>query len=197
MSRLPAPYGDCVIDGLTKDYIYRGYRYSTEVNIYSLQLLLAFCQGCYRSCFQNLVQRECGCGDPRFPLVDGNRRDNNKHCHVFNLESRTFYNSYNSQSGWIWQFPGKCLETRTNELSKVHGSFRCRCQQPCDQSIYTVFLFGTHFLSKSDSNLGVLFGCQLAEWLVRTIRYERKLWRIDQRMQRTLSVITLAYSNYV
>ena len=31
MSRLPAPYGDCVPDGLTANYIYSGHRYSTEV----------------------------------------------------------------------------------------------------------------------------------------------------------------------
>uniref|UniRef100_A0AC34GTL3 Uncharacterized protein n=1 Tax=Panagrolaimus sp. ES5 TaxID=591445 RepID=A0AC34GTL3_9BILA len=101
MSRLPAPYGDCVPDGLTSNYIYSGYRYSTE--------------GCYRSCFQDLVVRECGCGDPRFPVLN-----NSMHCQVFDPIAR------------------KCLEKRTNELGNVHGSFRCRCQQPCVQSVYTV-----------------------------------------------------------
>uniref|UniRef100_A0A7E4ZXS8 Amiloride-sensitive sodium channel n=1 Tax=Panagrellus redivivus TaxID=6233 RepID=A0A7E4ZXS8_PANRE len=101
MSRLPAPYGDCIPDGLTTNYIYKGYRYSTE--------------GCYRTCFQELVLNDCGCGDPRFPVLT-----NKSHCQVFDPAAR------------------KCLEQRTNDLSNVHGSFRCRCQQPCDQSVYTV-----------------------------------------------------------
>uniref|UniRef100_A0A0M3HPY9 Amiloride-sensitive sodium channel n=1 Tax=Ascaris lumbricoides TaxID=6252 RepID=A0A0M3HPY9_ASCLU len=101
MTRLPAPFGDCVVDGLTESYIYEDYRYSTE--------------GCYRTCFQEMVIQECGCGDPRFPVPQ-----NARHCLVFDLEAR------------------KCLERRTNELSDIHGSFRCRCQQPCSQSVYTV-----------------------------------------------------------
>ncbi|KHN70629.1 Degenerin mec-10 [Toxocara canis] len=101
MTRLPAPFGDCVPDGLTERYIYDDYRYSTE--------------GCYRTCFQQMVIRECGCGDPRFPVPS-----NARHCLVFDPEAR------------------KCLERRTNELSDIHGSFRCRCQQPCSQSVYTV-----------------------------------------------------------
>ena len=31
MTRLPAPYGDCVPDGKTPDYIYKKYEYSVEV----------------------------------------------------------------------------------------------------------------------------------------------------------------------
>ncbi|GMT05278.1 hypothetical protein PENTCL1PPCAC_27452, partial [Pristionchus entomophagus] len=61
MSRLPAPYGDCIPDGKGSDYIYDHYEYSVE--------------GCYRSCFQQLVLKECLCGDPRFPVPDGK-----KHC---------------------------------------------------------------------------------------------------------------------
>ncbi|KAK6765985.1 hypothetical protein RB195_025725 [Necator americanus] len=57
MTRLPAPYGDCVPDGKTADYIYKNYEYSVE--------------GCYRSCFQQLVLKECKCGDPRFPVPAG------------------------------------------------------------------------------------------------------------------------------
>ncbi|KAK6013984.1 Amiloride-sensitive sodium channel, partial [Ostertagia ostertagi] len=33
---------------------------------------------------------------------------------------------------------GRCLDARLNELGGLHGSFRCRCQQPCRQSIYSV-----------------------------------------------------------
>uniref|UniRef100_A0A183D4I1 Amiloride-sensitive sodium channel n=1 Tax=Gongylonema pulchrum TaxID=637853 RepID=A0A183D4I1_9BILA len=61
MTRLPAPYGDCVPDGKTSDYIYQNYEYSVE--------------GCYRSCFQQLVLKDCHCGDPRFPVPAGH-----KHC---------------------------------------------------------------------------------------------------------------------
>ena len=28
-------------------------------------------QGCYRSCFQQLVLHDCNCGDPRFPVMVG------------------------------------------------------------------------------------------------------------------------------
>ncbi|KJH52915.1 degenerin [Dictyocaulus viviparus] len=95
MTRLPAPYGDCVPDGKTSDYIYKNYEYSVE--------------GCYRSCFQQLVLKECKCGDPRFPVPEGV-----KHCEAADPVAR------------------KCLDARMNELGGLHGSFRCR------QSIYSV-----------------------------------------------------------
>nr|AAC47264.1 MEC-4 [Caenorhabditis briggsae] len=101
MSRLPAPYGDCVPDGKTSDYIYSNYEYSVE--------------GCYRSCFQQLVLKECRCGDPRFPVPEGAR-----HCDAADPVAR------------------RCLDARMNDLGGLHGSFRCRCQQPCGQSIYSV-----------------------------------------------------------
>ncbi|KAE9550741.1 hypothetical protein FO519_006042 [Halicephalobus sp. NKZ332] len=101
MSRLPAPYGDCVPDGKTADYIYQDYEYSVE--------------GCYRSCFQQLVLKDCQCGDPRFPVPDKHH-----HCRAADAVAR------------------KCLDERMSQLGGLHGSFRCRCQQPCRQSIYTV-----------------------------------------------------------
>ncbi|VDO34392.1 unnamed protein product [Brugia timori] len=30
------------------------------------------------------------------------------------------------------------MDKRTNELGELNGSFHCRCQQPCKQSIYSV-----------------------------------------------------------
>ena len=36
MTRLPAPYGDCVPDGKTDDYIYKNYEYSVEVEMESV-----------------------------------------------------------------------------------------------------------------------------------------------------------------
>uniref|UniRef100_A0A7I4KHJ7 BMA-MEC-4 n=1 Tax=Brugia malayi TaxID=6279 RepID=A0A7I4KHJ7_BRUMA len=101
MTRLPAPYGDCIPDGKTSDYIYENYDYSVE--------------GCYRSCFQQLVLKDCQCGDPRFPLPSGH-----KHCKATDPSAR------------------RCLDKRTNELGELNGSFHCRCQQPCKQSIYSV-----------------------------------------------------------
>lgn len=101
MSRLPAPYGDCIAQGATSNYIYKGYAYSTE--------------GCYRTCFQQLIIDRCGCGDPRFPSIG-----DHPHCEVFNKKHR------------------ECLESSTHELSDIHGSFKCRCQQPCNQTVYTM-----------------------------------------------------------
>uniref|UniRef100_A0A8R1HXL4 Degenerin n=1 Tax=Caenorhabditis japonica TaxID=281687 RepID=A0A8R1HXL4_CAEJA len=100
MSRLPAPYGDCVEDGTTSNYIYKGYAFSTE--------------GCYRTCFQELIIDRCGCSDPRFPTINGVAP-----CQVFNKNHR------------------ECLEKHTHEIGEIHGSFKCRCQQPCNQTIYT------------------------------------------------------------
>ncbi|KAF1770357.1 hypothetical protein GCK72_002175 [Caenorhabditis remanei] len=53
MVRLPAPYGDCVQEGKTEDFIYTQKAYNTE--------------GCQRSCIQKHLSQTCGCGDPRFP----------------------------------------------------------------------------------------------------------------------------------
>ncbi|KAL3093759.1 hypothetical protein niasHT_027030 [Heterodera trifolii] len=53
VNRLPSPYGECVEQGKTDEYIYRDKEYSTE--------------GCQRSCIQRMLVRKCGCGDPRFP----------------------------------------------------------------------------------------------------------------------------------
>ncbi|GMT35798.1 hypothetical protein PFISCL1PPCAC_27095 [Pristionchus fissidentatus] len=101
MSRLSAPYGDCIPDGKTDSYIYEDYAYSTE--------------GCYRTCFQDMVIDQCGCGDPRFPVLG-----NASHCFVFNQTQR------------------ECLEQRTKDLGNIHSSFKCRCQQPCKQKVFTV-----------------------------------------------------------
>lgn len=116
MSRLPAPYGDCVPDVSIEDYIYTNYNYSVE--------------GCYRSCFQQMVLKACECGDPRFlilhilvlyklllrfPVPPGRF-----HCRAADSNAR------------------KCLDEQLNELGGHHGSVSCKCQQPCRQSIYSV-----------------------------------------------------------
>ncbi|CAI5455861.1 unnamed protein product [Caenorhabditis angaria] len=33
---------------------------------------------------------------------------------------------------------GECLEKNTHEVGEIHASFKCRCQQPCNQTIYTI-----------------------------------------------------------
>ena len=77
MERLAAPFGDCIRDGRNELYIYEDYIYTTE--------------GCFRSCYQAMVVKACGCGDPRFPLPKntfddyGNRM---RHCWVFNPVQR-------------------------------------------------------------------------------------------------------------
>ncbi|KAK6036443.1 Amiloride-sensitive sodium channel, partial [Cooperia oncophora] len=53
MTRLPAPYGDCITEGKDKDFIYVTKQYNTE--------------GCQRSCIQKHLATTCGCGDPRYP----------------------------------------------------------------------------------------------------------------------------------
>ncbi|KAI6177484.1 hypothetical protein M3Y97_00912700 [Aphelenchoides bicaudatus] len=101
MTRLPAPFGNCVPDAKSEDYIYHNYVYSVE--------------GCYRSCFQQMVLKACNCGDPRFPVPIGS-----KHCRAADSNAR------------------KCLDDQLGELGGHHGSVQCRCQQPCKQSIYSV-----------------------------------------------------------
>ncbi|CAI5455863.1 unnamed protein product [Caenorhabditis angaria] len=71
MSRLPHPYGDCIDIQSGSDYIYKGFLYSTE--------------GCYRTCFQNLIINRCGCSDPRFPTIG-----NVGPCEVFNKNHSKF-----------------------------------------------------------------------------------------------------------
>ncbi|PAV73177.1 hypothetical protein WR25_14292 [Diploscapter pachys] len=120
LSRLPAPYGDCIPDGAeTSHYIYKNYSYSTE--------------GCYRTCFQELIIDRCNCSDPRFPSIG-----DIDPCRVFNIDER------------------ECLEKNTHEMGEIHGSFRCRCQQPCNQTVYTISYSEAIWPSKSLNNsLGI------------------------------------------
>ncbi|CAD5216048.1 unnamed protein product [Bursaphelenchus okinawaensis] len=99
ISRLPEPYGKCVPDGVDQKYIYQGYKYSLE--------------GCYRTCFQDEAVARCGCGDPRFPVI------NASHCQVFDPEAR------------------KCLERIAHEASVMDPeAMKCTCDQPCEQPSY-------------------------------------------------------------
>uniref|UniRef100_A0A1I8E8K1 Amiloride-sensitive sodium channel n=1 Tax=Wuchereria bancrofti TaxID=6293 RepID=A0A1I8E8K1_WUCBA len=106
-------------------------------------------RGCYRSCFQQLVLKDCHCGDPRFPVPPGH-----KHCKATDPAARSLFNVigkdfHDLNSNLVQIFitfmtfelePKKrlCLYKRTNELGELNGSFHCRCQQPCKQSIYSV-----------------------------------------------------------
>jgi len=42
MTRLPAPYGDCIPDGKTDEYIYQNYTFSVEVALFRLLHTLHF-----------------------------------------------------------------------------------------------------------------------------------------------------------
>lgn len=70
---------------------------------------------------------------------------------------------------------GKCLERRTNDLSLIHGSFRCRCQQPCDQSIYMVSYSEGIWPSKS-LNISIGDCDEGAEMCNEHYKYETKIW---------------------
>ncbi|VDP61342.1 unnamed protein product [Heligmosomoides polygyrus] len=59
LKRLDAPYGSCSDTFRPDPYIYEEH-YSPE--------------GCHRNCFQLKVLQQCGCGDPRFPLPNGDER---------------------------------------------------------------------------------------------------------------------------
>uniref|UniRef100_A0A5S6QZI3 Degenerin mec-10 n=1 Tax=Trichuris muris TaxID=70415 RepID=A0A5S6QZI3_TRIMR len=94
IERLPAPYGDCVHEGKTKDYIYRDQVYTLE--------------GCYRSCFQMELIKACGCGDPRFPVPEGRR-----HCRVEEREKRICLEEFTQSTGGLHgQFTHKCKCTQ-------------------------------------------------------------------------------------
>uniref|UniRef100_A0A1I7XUZ3 Amiloride-sensitive sodium channel n=1 Tax=Heterorhabditis bacteriophora TaxID=37862 RepID=A0A1I7XUZ3_HETBA len=111
MSRLPAPYGDCIPQGATSNYIYKGFPYSTE--------------GCYRTCFQQLIIDRCGCGDPRFPSIGEVQL-----CQVFNKAHRTFILLQAIVSKKVHMN----LETSMDPSNAVNH----RCQQPCNQTVYTI-----------------------------------------------------------
>ena len=87
MKRLSAPYGDCIDDGRTTSYIYENYDYTTE--------------GCFRSCFQQLVMAECECGDPRYPVLEGQ-----EHCQAADPLAR------------------ECLNSMVKQLANVQNSVR-------------------------------------------------------------------------
>ncbi|VDN56912.1 unnamed protein product [Dracunculus medinensis] len=107
IKRLSAPYGECENnDELSSTkYIYGGYDYDPE--------------GCHRSCFQNMLLNKCGCGDPRFPVLKGQ-----KHCSAFNATARN------------------CVETAIAEMGDFHHIIDnlgdCVCKQSCDHEVYSV-----------------------------------------------------------
>ncbi|VDP42721.1 unnamed protein product [Soboliphyme baturini] len=120
IERLPQPYGDCIREGKTEDYIYRDYVYTLE--------------GCYRSCFQHTLIEKCGCGDPRFPVPVGQQ-----HCRVDDgfasnsLSELPSLIDLTRPSSLTLRFIGSCLQNATREVGGLHGHFtsHCVCQQPC------------------------------------------------------------------
>ncbi|OUC44118.1 Amiloride-sensitive sodium channel [Trichinella nativa] len=104
IERLPQPYGDCIKEGKTKDYIYKDQIYSLE--------------GCYRSCFQMEMIKSCGCGDPRFPVPEGRR-----HCRVKERKARNQYVYDMSFSAAKWPTPSieldDCNDTAEECIRKL------------------------------------------------------------------------------
>uniref|UniRef100_A0A915D8L0 Degenerin mec-4/10 cytosolic domain-containing protein n=1 Tax=Ditylenchus dipsaci TaxID=166011 RepID=A0A915D8L0_9BILA len=110
MSRLPAPYGDCLWDGRNESYIYQDYEYTVE--------------GCYRSCFQERALKECKCGDPRFPVPLGH-----SHCQADDSVARKCLEQRMNEMG-----SGHGSSPNEDTVAGV----ACRCRQTCRQSIYSV-----------------------------------------------------------
>ncbi|KAF8374675.1 unc-8, partial [Pristionchus pacificus] len=100
LHRLDGPYGKCSDSFRPEGYIYHEH-YSPE--------------GCYRNCFQQLVLRECGCGDPRFPL----QSEENKTCNAKSKAERA------------------CLSNITNTSGGFHHlQTDCACIQPCTENVF-------------------------------------------------------------
>ncbi|VDM23885.1 unnamed protein product [Toxocara canis] len=124
VKRLGAPYGDCETRKKMNSswYIYADYDYNVE--------------GCHRSCFQNLLVQQCGCGDPRFPVARGQ-----KHCAAFNATARA------------------CLEGAILKIGDFHHVTEmqdCVCKEPCEHEAFSV----TFSASKWPSGATDLGDCQ-------------------------------------
>uniref|UniRef100_A0A1I7Y9G0 Uncharacterized protein n=1 Tax=Steinernema glaseri TaxID=37863 RepID=A0A1I7Y9G0_9BILA len=100
VNRLPEPYGDCIRSDVPvpEDYIYQRYKYEPE--------------GCYKSCYQNTIIRNCGCADPRYPTA----QNDTKHCDSLDVDART------------------CLILEGIKFTRNHT---CKCKHPCQQDVYT------------------------------------------------------------
>ncbi|KAH7729934.1 Protein UNC-8 [Aphelenchoides avenae] len=100
LHRLDAPYGKCSDTFRPEGYIYAEH-YSPE--------------GCYRNCFQHILLKRCGCGDPRFPLPS----DKEKPCDNRNPRER------------------QCLTNETSVLGGFHHlTHDCHCVQPCTENVF-------------------------------------------------------------
>ncbi|GMT24411.1 hypothetical protein PFISCL1PPCAC_15708, partial [Pristionchus fissidentatus] len=100
LHRLDEPYGQCSDSFRPDGYIYHEH-YSPE--------------GCYRNCFQHLVLRECGCGDPRFPLPS----EDHKTCDAKSREERACLSNITNKSGGFY-----------------HLQHDCQCIQPCTENVF-------------------------------------------------------------
>lgn len=101
LKRLDAPYGSCSDTFRPDPYIYEEH-YSPE--------------GCHRNCFQLKVLQQCGCGDPRFPLPNGDERP---FCSAKSVADR------------------QCLSNLTSDSGGYHHiQLECLCQQPCTENVF-------------------------------------------------------------
>ncbi|VDL78500.1 unnamed protein product [Nippostrongylus brasiliensis] len=137
LTRLPAPYGDCIKQGKDGDFIYVSKAYSTE--------------GCQRSCIQRHLATTCGCGDPRYPpfrttkncpVDDPVKREEDLSIEVHSstrgncvmnvclkllLTMKTCCSVYSL-------FLGECLKREIQYAMRHPKTAGCKCRQPCSFS---------------------------------------------------------------
>ena len=95
------PYGDCQEEEESEDYYYPG-GYTKE--------------GCFRSCFQESLIEECGCGDSRFPKPEGT-----EYCSGFDHAQESCRQNY----------------LRSKGDYTIFTSDDCDCRERCHQGMYS------------------------------------------------------------
>ncbi|CAI5438971.1 unnamed protein product [Caenorhabditis angaria] len=136
MERLGAPYGECLNENeehFENDYIYKNTSYSTE--------------GCQRSCIQKHLTRNCGCGDPRFPVYQQTRN-----CLVDDIETRN------------------CIKREIMNATRNSKKIGCSCKQPCIQDVYSV----SYSASRWPAVAGDLSGCPHGMSASHCLTYKRE-----------------------
>ncbi|KAF8354860.1 hypothetical protein PRIPAC_96483 [Pristionchus pacificus] len=99
--------------------------------------------GCHRSCFQNRMLEDCDCGDPRFPVPQGQR-----HCSAFNATARRY------------------LESKIGKGDLHHVSAwasDCDCKHPCKEVVYSMAFSTSKWPSGSTDQLGDCEGMSPSE----------------------------------
>lgn len=112
--RMPQPYGDCLETKPTAHYYYKG-SYSVE--------------GCFRSCFQDYIEKDCQCSDPRFESSK-----THGYCQTKDSKHRASVSAAPSVA-YIFSFIVTCISKFSSSQSSNGSSFNsvssCACPQPC------------------------------------------------------------------